>query len=167
MSNKLVYKIIPTHRCLGLLPHCAPRSPSLPLSLSALPAAAWPAACGLLGFCFMRGQAELEFATIVAWLVVLLLLWLVVASFSFAAINLLLNATIWLPLRRLHSALSPSPHCLQPPSCHCPLVRWSACPRHRHRMQSTYLGWSPTWPTSSCTVFGSSSRGNKNFVKWQ
>lgn len=149
----------------------APLCPSLSLAAPLSVCSAWPAACGLLGFCFMRGQAELEFATIVAWLVVLLLLlWLVVASFSFAAINLLLNATIWLPLRRLHSALSPSPHCphcLLPPSCHCPLVRWSACPRHRHRMQSTYLGWSPTWPTSSCTVFGSSSRGNKNFVKWQ
>lgn len=68
----------------------------------------------------MRGQAELEFASIVARLVLLLLLWLVVASFSFAAINLLLNATIWLPLRRLHSALSP------PPSCQCPLL--SVCP---------------------------------------
>lgn len=105
----------------------------MPLAAPLSVCSAWPAACGLLGFCFMRGQAELEFATIVAWLVVLLLLllWLVVASFSFAAINLLLNATIWLPLRRLHSALSPSPHCphcLLPPSCHCPLVRWSACP---------------------------------------
>lgn len=70
----------------------------------------------------MRGQAELEFAAIVARLVLLwLLLWLVVASFSFAAINLLLNATIWLPLRRLHSALSPLP-----PSWQCPPL--SACP---------------------------------------
>lgn len=71
----------------------------------------------------MRGQAELEFASIVARLVLLLLLllWLVVASFSFAAINLLLNATIWLPLRRLHSALSPLP-----PSWQCPPL--SACP---------------------------------------
>lgn len=70
----------------------------------------------------MRGQAELEFAAIVARLVLLLLLlWLVVASFSFAAINLLLNATIWLPLRRLHSALS-----RLPPSCQCPPL--SACP---------------------------------------
>lgn len=70
----------------------------------------------------MRGQAELEFAAIVARLVLLLLLlWLVVASFSFAAINLLLNATIWLPLRRLHSALS-----RLPPSCQCPPL--SVCP---------------------------------------
>lgn len=71
----------------------------------------------------MRGQAELEFASIVARLVLLLLLllWLVVASFSFAAINLLLNATIWLPLRRLHSALS-----RLPPSCQCPPL--SVCP---------------------------------------
>lgn len=66
----------------------------------------------------MRGQAELEFASIVARLV---LLWLVVASFSFAAINLLLNATIWLPLRRLHSALSPPPSCQCPPLSVCPL----------------------------------------------
>lgn len=70
----------------------------------------------------MRGQAELEFASIVARLVLLLLLlWLVVASFSFAAINLLLNATIWLPLRRLHSALSPPPSCQCPPLSVCPL----------------------------------------------
>lgn len=154
MSNKLVYKIIPTHRCSACLPHCAS---SLSLYLSLL------AACGLLGFCFMRGQAELEFASIVARLVLLLLLWLVVASFSFAAINLLLNATIWLPLRRLHSALSAA--AFVPVSATVRLSAWSACPRHRHRMQSTYLGWSPS--SSSCTVFGSSSRGNKNFVKWQ
>lgn len=153
MSNKLVYKIIPTHRCSACLPHCA----------SSLSLSAWPAACGLLGFCFMRGQAELEFAAIVARLVLLLLLWLVVASFSFAAINLLLNATIWLPLRRLHSALSAA--AFVPVSATVRLSAWSACPRHRHRMQSTYLGWSPS--PSSCTVFGSSSRGNKNFVKWQ
>lgn len=158
MSNKLVYKIIPTHRCSACLPHCAS---SLSPSLSA-----WPAACGLLGFCFMRGQAELEFAAIVARLVLLLLLlWLVVASFSFAAINLLLNATIWLPLRRLHSALSAA--AFVPVSATVRLSAWSACPRHRHRMQSTYLGWSPSSSSSSCTVFGSSSRGNKNFVKWQ
>lgn len=76
----------------------------------------------------MRGQAELEFAAIVARLVLLLLLllWLVVASFSFAAINLLLYATIWLPLRRLHSALSAA--AFVPVSATVRLSAWSACP---------------------------------------
>lgn len=143
VSNKLVYKIIPTHRCLGLLPLASLAS----LSLLCPPPAA---ACGLLGFWFMRGRDRTWIRNSVA-------------SFSFAAINLLLNATIWFPLRSFSSLC-------QPPTPHS---RWSTS-SSLHAVNVfvfvfVFLGWSPTLAVSWVLSLGVQLRclSNKNFVKWQ